>query len=158
MKALKNRVIAVTGGAGGIARGIAEAVLDAGGRVGLIDLDQGKATQAAAALNAGDRIAGFAADVTDPAGLETAFAEMVKRMGRLDGLVNNAGIVRLGPADETSPAGLDLELAINVKGVLLASQAAARHFSGKVRSSTSRRTPARSATATWRATTRRRRR
>jgi NAD(P)-dependent dehydrogenase (short-subunit alcohol dehydrogenase family) len=131
MKALGNRVIAVTGGAGGIARGIAEAVLEAGGRVGLVDLDLGKASRAAAALNAGDRIAAFAADVTDPAGLETVFAALVKRMGRLDGLVNNAGIVRLGPADETSPAGLDLELAINVKGVLLASQAAARHFSGK---------------------------
>jgi NAD(P)-dependent dehydrogenase (short-subunit alcohol dehydrogenase family) len=131
MKALENRVIAVTGGGGGIARGIAHAVLEAGGRVGLIDLDLAKANQAAAAQNAGDRIAGFAADVTDPAGLETAFAALVKRMGGLDGLVNNAGIVRLGPADETSPAGLDLELAVNLKGVLLASQAAARHFSGK---------------------------
>ncbi|MCO5162318.1 MAG: SDR family oxidoreductase [Mesorhizobium sp.] len=131
MKALQDRVIAVTGGAGGIARGIAEAILEAGGRVGLIDLDPSKVNQAAAALDAGARVAGFAADVTDPAGLEAAFAAMVRRMGRLDGLVNNAGIVRLGPADETTPAGLDVEFAVNVKGVLLASQAAARHFPGK---------------------------
>jgi NAD(P)-dependent dehydrogenase (short-subunit alcohol dehydrogenase family) len=52
-------------------------------------------------------------------------------MGGLDGLVNNAGIVRLGPADQTTPAGLDLEFAVNVKGVLLASQEAAKRFTGK---------------------------
>ena len=86
MKALENRVIAVTGGAGGIARGIAEAVLEAGGRVGLIDLDLAKANYAASALNSGDHAMGFAADVTDPVGLERAFAALVKRMGPLDGL------------------------------------------------------------------------
>ena len=129
MAALEDRVIAVTGGAGGIARGIAEAVLDEGGKVGLMDLDRAKAEAAAAALGAGDRVAGFAADVTDPTSLEKAFAGLVAHFGRLDGLVNNAGIVRLGPADQTTPAGLDLEFAVNVKGVLLASQEAARRLS-----------------------------
>ena len=70
MPALENRVIAVTGGAGGIARGIADAVLDEGGMVGLIDLDLTKVQAAAAALGAGDCVAGFAADVTDPASLD----------------------------------------------------------------------------------------
>lgn len=131
MGTLEGRVIAVTGGAGGIARGIAEAILEAGGRVGLMDLDAAKVEQAALALGGGERVAGFRADVTDPAGVEQAFSALVARMGRLYGLVNNAGIVRLGPADETTAAGLDLELAVNVKGVLLSAQAAARHFAGK---------------------------
>lgn len=128
MIALQDRVIAVTGGAGGIARGIAEAVLEAGGRVALMDLDAERTRAAAQALHAGDRATGVGADVTDPASLDAAFGAVARQFGRLDGLVNNAGIVRLGPADETTPAGLDLEMAVNVKGVLLAAQAAARHF------------------------------
>ncbi|MGE0500317.1 MAG: SDR family NAD(P)-dependent oxidoreductase [Rhizobiaceae bacterium] len=131
MKALQDRVVVVTGGAGGIARGIAEAVLELGGCVALVDLDAAKSAAAAAALGAGDRATGLGADVTDPSSLGSAFASVVKTFGRLDGLVNNAGIVRLGPADETTPAGLDLEMAVNVKGVLLAAQAAAGHFGEK---------------------------
>jgi NAD(P)-dependent dehydrogenase (short-subunit alcohol dehydrogenase family) len=129
MSALKDKVVAVTGGAGGIASGIAQAILEAGGRVGLMDLDRGRVEAAAAALDGGDRVAAFVADVTDAAGIDAAMTDLRERMGRLDGLVNNAGIVRLGPADETTPEAFDLEMAVNVKGVLLTAQAAARHFS-----------------------------
>ena len=131
MSTLKDRVIVVTGGAGGIAAGIGQAILEAGGRVALMDLDRAKVEAAAGALGAGDRAMGVAADVTKPASLKSAYDAVVAKWGRLDGLVNNAGIVRLGPADETSPEGLDLELAVNVKGVLLASQAAIGHFAAK---------------------------
>ena len=131
MSTLKDRVIVVTGGAGGIAAGIGQAILEAGGRVALMDLDRAKVEAAAGALGAGDRAMGVAADVTKPASLKSAFDAVAAKWGRLDGLVNNAGIVRLGPADETTPEGLDLELAVNVKGVLLASQVAAGHFAGK---------------------------
>lgn len=128
MGMLQDRVIAVTGGAGGIARGIAEAVLEQGGRVGLMDLDRAKVEAAAKGLNAGGRVVGLVSDVTDPQSTEAALAELKTRMGRLDGLVNNAGVVRLGPATETTAAGLDLELAVNVKGVFLTAQAAAKLF------------------------------
>jgi NAD(P)-dependent dehydrogenase (short-subunit alcohol dehydrogenase family) len=131
MSALQDRVFVVTGGAGGIARGIAEAILEQDGQVALFDLDRAKVSAAAAALDGRDRAIGVAADVTDPASLKAAFDAVVARWGRLDGLVNNAGIVRLGPAEETTPEGLDLEFAVNVKGVLLASQAACGHFAGK---------------------------
>jgi len=128
MGVLQDRVIAVTGGAGGIARGIAEAILEQGGRVGLMDLDRAKVDAAALHLNAGDRVVALLCDVTDADSTAAALADLKSRMGRLDGLVNNAGIVRLGPAVETTAAGLDLEFAVNVKGVLLASQAAALLF------------------------------
>jgi NAD(P)-dependent dehydrogenase (short-subunit alcohol dehydrogenase family) len=131
MGGLQDRVYVVTGGAGGIARGIAEAILEQGGRVALLDLDEAKVAAVAAALNARDKVMGAVADVTDPDSLKRAFDAVVERMGRLDGLVNNAGIVRLGPADQTTPSGLDLEFAVNVKGVLLASQEAAKRFPGK---------------------------
>jgi len=131
MSTLDNRVVIVTGGAGGIASGIGKAILEAGGRVALMDLDRARVGAAADALDAGDRAIGVAADVTDPASLETAFDAVLAEWGRLDGLVNNAGIVRLGPAEETTPEGFDRELAVNVRGVLLASQAAARRFAGR---------------------------
>jgi NAD(P)-dependent dehydrogenase (short-subunit alcohol dehydrogenase family) len=131
MSVLQDRVYVVTGGAGGIARGIAEAILEQGGRVALLDLDQAKVAAAGAALDARDKVMSTVADVTDADSLTRAFDAVVERMRRLDGLVNNAGIVRLGPADQTTPAGLDLELAVNVKGVLLASQEAAKRFAGK---------------------------
>jgi NAD(P)-dependent dehydrogenase (short-subunit alcohol dehydrogenase family) len=131
MKMLEDRVFAVTGGAGGIARGIGEAILEAGGRVCLLDLAGTKVAEAAAALDpAGERAFSLAADVTDPAALDEAFRTLVAKAGRLDGLVNNAGVIRMGPADQATPRNLDLEFAVNIKGVLLASQAAARHFSG----------------------------
>jgi NAD(P)-dependent dehydrogenase (short-subunit alcohol dehydrogenase family) len=131
MSSLQDRVFVVTGGAGGIARGIAEAILEQGGRVALFDLDQAKVVATAAGLDVRDRAMGVRADVTDPDSLGNAFDAVLKHMQRLDGLVNNAGIVRLGPADQTTPAGLDLELAVNVKGVLLAAQEAAKRFKGK---------------------------
>lgn len=131
MSTLKDRVIVVTGGAGGIAAGIGRAILEAGGRVALMDLDRAKVEGAASALGTADHALGVAADVTKPASLKAAFDAVVAKWGRLDGLVNNAGIVRLGPAEETTPEGLDLELAVNVKGVLLAAQAAAGRFAGK---------------------------
>lgn len=129
MGSLQDRVIAVTGGAGGIARGIAEAILEQGGRVGLMDIDRAKVDAAVTGLNAGDRVVGLIADVTDPESTQSALEDLVKQMGALDGLVNNAGIVRLGPAMDTTAAGFDLELAVNLKGVLLTAQAAARLFS-----------------------------
>jgi len=132
MKVLQDKVIAVTGGAGGIARGIAEAIIEAGGRVGLLDLPGTKLAEAAANLDPdGDKVVAISADVTDPASLDAAFVQLAGKFGRFDGLVNNAGVVRLGPAEAATPANLDLEFAVNVKGVMLASQAAARQFSDK---------------------------
>lgn len=131
MKALQDRVVAVTGGAGGIARGIAEAILEAGGKVALLDLAGTKLDAAAKTLDpTGEKVVAISADVTDPASLDAAFAQLKAKFGRFDGLVNNAGVVRLGPAESATPANLDLEFAVNIKGVMLASQAAARQFAG----------------------------
>jgi NAD(P)-dependent dehydrogenase (short-subunit alcohol dehydrogenase family) len=131
MTDLNGRVIAVTGGAGGIARGIAEAILEAGGVVGLMDLDGGKVEKVLGLLGVPERVLAVSGDVTDLASLESAFGRVAEKFGRLDGLVNNAGVIRLGPAEATLASSLDLELAVNVKGVLLASQTAAKLFPGK---------------------------
>lgn len=129
---LDGRVIAVTGGAGGIGQGIARAIVEAGGRAGLIDLDGNRVEKAAQTLDpSGKTIIGLSADVTDRASMDAALNALHERFGRFDGLVNNAGIVRLGPATEMKPADFDAEYAVNVKGVLVASQAAAALMAGK---------------------------
>ena len=94
MGGLQDRVFAVSGGAGGIAKGIAEAILDAGGRAGLMDIDGAKVEAATAVLNAGDRVVGLVADVVDPSSTDSALRLLIDRMGRLDGLSDATVIIR----------------------------------------------------------------
>lgn len=124
---LENKVCAVTGGAGGIGKGIAQAILDAGGIVGIVDLDLEQSQKAVDALG-GDpqRLMPLAADVTDSASIAAVLEALTARFGHLDGLINNAGVVRLGAANDLTPRDVDIEFGVNVKGVLLASQAAAK--------------------------------
>jgi NAD(P)-dependent dehydrogenase (short-subunit alcohol dehydrogenase family) len=130
--ALAGRVVAVTGAARGIGAGIVEAILEAGGTAVLLDLDRAGATDTARQLDAsGSRTLVVSADVTDPASLHAACEAAVARFGALHGFVNNAGIVRMGPAEAITAEGWDLEFAVNARGVLLGAQAAHRAFAGQ---------------------------
>lgn len=68
------------------------------------------------------------ADATDAAGLARAIDGVADRFGRLDILVNSAGFLSLAPLDEFTLADFDRTLAVNVRSVFVASQAAARHM------------------------------
>ncbi|MCB1500300.1 MAG: SDR family oxidoreductase [Bauldia sp.] len=130
--ALAGRTIAVTGAARGIGAGIVEAILDAGGNAALIDLDQTVAAETAGRLDAdGSRTLAVGADVTDAAALTDAAASTMRRFGSLSGWVNNAGIVRMGPAEAITADGWDLEFRVNAGGVLLGAQAARQAFAGR---------------------------
>lgn len=130
--ALAGRIIAVTGAARGIGAGIVEAVLEAGGSAVLIDLDRAGATDTAGELDpSGERTLVVSADVTDAASLRSAAEASLARFGALHGWVNNAGIVRMGPAESITAEGWDLEFAVNARGVLLGAQAAHRAFAGR---------------------------
>lgn len=123
---LKDKVVAVTGGAGGIGQGIARALLDCGAKAGIIDLDRERSRSAAKELGRdSDKLLAVAADVTDPDSITSALLALKDRFGQLDGLVNGAGVVRLGAAEELTSADIDFEFGVNAKGILLASQAAA---------------------------------
>ncbi|UNK41202.1 SDR family oxidoreductase [Luteimonas sp. S4-F44] len=91
---LRDRVVAITGGAQGIGRGIAQAVLGAGGRVAIGDLDRDAGVACLAEWDVGDRACFFPLDVAREASVRGFFAKAITRLGGLDGLVNNAG-----PAD-----------------------------------------------------------
>ncbi|KAF1014888.1 MAG: Dihydroanticapsin 7-dehydrogenase [Stenotrophomonas maltophilia] len=89
---LAGKVVLVTGGANGVGRGIAQAVLGAGGRVLIGDLDVEAGQACLAEWQRGDDAAFQPLDIADEASVQ-AFIEIAQqRFGRIDGLVNNAGI------------------------------------------------------------------
>ncbi len=98
---LQGSVAIVTGGASGIGREIAETLAREGAKVALADKDGDAAARAAAALaSAGLAARGVACDVTREADIERAIGDALAREGRLDVLVNNAGLQHVAPIEE----------------------------------------------------------
>jgi NAD(P)-dependent dehydrogenase (short-subunit alcohol dehydrogenase family) len=123
---VRNRVVAVTGGARGIGHATAAALLAAGARVAIGDLDGELADRAAEALGRGCR--GYALDVTDPASFD-AFLDAVERdLGPLDVLVNNAGVMLVGDFLDMDQASDDVQVDVNLRGVLTGMRLAGRRM------------------------------
>lgn len=120
---IDRHVAIVTGAGRGIGFGIAQALVDAGLRVALADLD-GEAAIATASRLGESRAFGWALDVADAAGWERLVGETVERFGGLDVLVNNAGISPRGTAESTDEALWDRTLDTNLKGAWLGIRAA----------------------------------
>ena len=120
------RVVAlVTGAAQGIGLGIARALAASGRKVALTDVNGDAVVGAAETLAAeGFETIGLHLDVTRTTDWERAVAEVAARWGRLDVLVNNAGISSRGTTTSTAEALWDLTLAINLKGPWLGIKAA----------------------------------
>ncbi|MEG0186553.1 MAG: SDR family oxidoreductase [Stenotrophomonas sp.] len=89
---LHGKVVLVTGGANGIGRGIAQAVLGAGGRVLIGDLDEEAGHACLHEWQRGQDAAFQRVDIADEASVGAFIADALQRFGRIDGLVNNAGI------------------------------------------------------------------
>lgn len=123
---LKGKVAVITGGAAGIGYAIAELYLEKGAQVILLDCSAEVADIAGklAMTNA----AGFYCDVSDQQSVELAVEQAQSVFGRLDILVNSAGIVALAPAELATEEDWDKTIAVNLKGVFLMSQAVGRHF------------------------------
>ncbi len=113
---IQGRVVAVTGAARGIGRAIAEALLAQGARVAIGDLDLTLAEEVAAALGHGCRA--YPLDVTSTASFTTFLDAVEADLGPLDVLVNNAGIMFVGDFLAMDEQTVDLQLAINLRGVL----------------------------------------
>jgi NAD(P)-dependent dehydrogenase (short-subunit alcohol dehydrogenase family) len=126
---LDGQVAVITGGARGIGRATAELFAAAGARVAIVDRDGEEAARVAAAIAAsGARADAHALDVTDEAAVETVFASVADRMGRIDILVNNAGASIRKPTLELAQDDWNTVVAVNMTAVFLCSKAAARHM------------------------------
>jgi len=122
--ALHGRVALVTGAGNGIGRAIAQRLALEGMQVAVLDCDGASAQTVAA------EISGLAvtADVTSPTGLAAAVDTVLARLGRVDVLVNNAGIAWMGPALDMPLEALQAMLRVNVEGVFLASRTVLPHM------------------------------
>ncbi|MFV8867242.1 SDR family oxidoreductase [Serratia fonticola] len=124
--ALQGKVALITGGAAGIGLAIAKCYLQNGAQVVLLDR-AAQMVQIAQQLD--EQLAlGIVMDVTDKASVEQAVAQANAHFGRLDVLVNSAGIVALYPAEELPEDAWDSTMAVNLKGVFLTSQAVGHYF------------------------------
>ena len=116
----------VTGAGRGIGREIATAFEAAGARVAVFDLDGGAAREAAEEL--GGESIGLEVDVTDADAVEAAVAEVVDTYGRLDYLVNNAGIRHVASLADESVDAWRRTIDVNLTGTFICSQMAIRQM------------------------------
>ena len=116
------RVAIVIGGATGLGREIATALAEAGATVVVASRNRERCHEVAQALGGSGQVC----DVTDEAAVERLMTSTVERFGRVDVLVNSAGVNVRGAADEVTAADFGRSLAVNVTGTWLACRAAAR--------------------------------
>ncbi|WP_437299054.1 SDR family NAD(P)-dependent oxidoreductase [Sorangium sp. So ce426] len=109
---LEGRIALVTGGGRGIGRAIAERLAQGGARVAVAGRTQAEIEETAAAVGG----VAVRLDVGDREGAPPAIAALEAQLGRIDVLVNNAGVAESAPFDRTSDALWDRMLAVNVTG------------------------------------------
>ena len=116
-------VAVVTGGARGIGLAIAQWFLANGHRVALLDIDLETLTATAARLNNPQGVLALHCDVSEPAQVQAAIEAVDAAFGRIDALINNAGIAVFKPIGETTFDEWRRVLAVNLDGAFLCSQA-----------------------------------
>ena len=121
---LDHKVAVVTGAGSGIGTAIANTFASVGARVFVLEANL-EAGQAAVEKirKAGGKADAVACDVSKPASVAEAFAQVDREARRVNILINNAGIAHVGTVENTSEADFDRIYSVNVKGVYLCSQA-----------------------------------
>jgi NADP-dependent 3-hydroxy acid dehydrogenase YdfG len=125
-RSLAGQVVAITGGARGIGRATAAALISQGARVAIGDIEATLAERTAEELGGGT--IGLALDVTDRDSFDGFLREVESRLGPLDVLVNNAGIMPIGPFAQETDATARRLIDINLHGVIFGSKLALERF------------------------------
>ena len=127
--ALTGTVSLITGASSGIGEATAVALAELGAAVALVARRRDRLEELARRLSdGGARTHVIEADITDRAQAEAAIEETVATLGRLDTLVNNAGLMLLGPAEHAAVEEWERMVDINVKGLLYCAKAAIPHL------------------------------
>lgn len=119
------KVALVTGAARGIGLAVAQRFMEAAYRVVLLDVDAHALQNAVAGFAKRDEVLALECDVASPSQVTAAVAKAVARFGRIDALVNNAGIAVFKPILETTYEEWERVLAVNLSGPFICAQACA---------------------------------
>ncbi len=130
MNSLTGKAAIVTGASKGIGAGIARALAEAGAAVVVNYASDGAGADRVVAeiTNAGGRALAIQASVSQPEDVQRLFAQSKDALGRLDVLVNNAGVFKFDPFEKITPAEFQREFSVNVLGPILTLQEAIRQF------------------------------
>ncbi len=128
---LDGKTAIVTGGAQGLGKAMAEALAEAGAHI-IIMVDEKVELAKTVATEIQERFGretmSFKGDVRSPADIEAVVTQVVERFGKLDIMVNNAGIVRFDKAEEISLKDWSDVIDVNLTGVFICSQIAGRQM------------------------------
>ena len=118
---LNNKVVIITGASAGLGAQFSRDIASEGARVFGLARRTERLNELASEI--GPAFTGITCDITDEARVEEAFKQVLESAGRIDVLVNNAGLGKFGPADEVTLEDWHLQIDVNLKGVFLATRA-----------------------------------
>lgn len=131
---VEDKVIVTTGAGHGLGRAIAQALAVKGAHLALVDIDEQALAESRDACHGGGNIRSYAVDIADEAAVEQLFDDVARDFGRIDGLVNNAGVTRDGllvkakngeVVSKLSTADWDKVMDVDLRGVFLCGREAA---------------------------------
>jgi len=125
---LKNKVAIVTGAARGIGRATAERLIEEGAKILICDIDEAQLLRTASGLGGEDRVIAQIVDVVNKRHVEQLVEKAVQHFGRLDIMVNNAGIAPVVDFLDVTEEMLSRVLDVNLKGAFYGTQAAGRQM------------------------------
>ena len=128
MRGLEGKGVLVTGGSSGIGLAAVRRFLDEGSRVFLCGIDEGEVSTVLKELGPAGAVGGMACDVSDPDDAARLVGEAERFLGRIDVLINNAGIARKAWFLDIDVGEWDRTLAVNLRGMFLVAQAVARRM------------------------------
>lgn len=129
---MKGKCIVVTGGASGLGLATVEVLAAAGAKVAIIDLNRQSLDASIEALRAKNlEVCGFVGDIVPKAQAGVLFREAAERLGRVDGLVNCAGVYPRRPILEITDDDWDFDWKVNVRGTYNMMAAAVAHMRGQ---------------------------
>jgi NAD(P)-dependent dehydrogenase (short-subunit alcohol dehydrogenase family) len=123
---INSKIALVTGGASGIGKAISETFAKKGVTVAIADLQKDAAQNLASAV--GNNSTAHVCDVTNFDSIKSAVAEVIAIHGRIDILINSAGVVALAPAEWLEKSAWDLTLSVNLSGTFFMSQTVGKHM------------------------------